>query len=54
MVSLTAGSEHSVALDCHGKVFTWGQGEGGLLGHSDELSNEHPRAIDTLPTIQSI
>jgi len=32
---ISCGNEHSVALTEKGIVYSWGQGEGGLLGHGD-------------------
>jgi alpha-tubulin suppressor-like RCC1 family protein len=32
---VACGSEHTVAVNGDGLVYSWGQGEGGLLGHGD-------------------
>lgn len=32
---VSCGSEHSLALDYQGKVYSWGSGDGGLLGHGN-------------------
>ena len=45
-VSATVGS--AVALSATGKVFTWGCGNDGLLGHGDEKSIGIPRQLNDL------
>jgi hypothetical protein len=45
---ITCGSEHSVALTKSGKVFSWGQGDGGLLGHGTNNSCAVPTLIQQL------
>jgi len=35
---VSCGSEHTAALTTQGLVYTWGEGEGGLLGHGDQES----------------
>lgn len=40
------GSEHTVALLHNDDVYTWGQGDGGLLGHGDTLSCKRPKKIE--------
>lgn len=42
--SISAGCEHSGVITEDGKLYTWGHGDGGRLGHGD---NE-PRTIPTL------
>ncbi|XP_052829652.1 E3 ubiquitin-protein ligase HERC2 isoform X3 [Octopus bimaculoides] len=39
---------HYMALTCDGKVFSWGFGEGGRLGHGDNISYEEPNLISAL------
>ncbi len=34
-VAVNAGSRHALALTADGKVFSWGDGEYGQLGHGD-------------------
>eukprot|EP00277_Geminigera_cryophila_P022957 CAMPEP_0179479202 /NCGR_PEP_ID=MMETSP0799-20121207/57499_1 /TAXON_ID=46947 /ORGANISM="Geminigera cryophila, Strain CCMP2564" /LENGTH=460 /DNA_ID=CAMNT_0021290711 /DNA_START=165 /DNA_END=1548 /DNA_ORIENTATION=- len=36
IVMVAAGGNHSVALGAEGRVWTWGHGESGRLGHNDE------------------
>ena len=33
---VSCGSEHTIALSENGNIFSWGTGEGGLLGHGNE------------------
>jgi len=40
-----------VALDSHGNVYSWGQGEGGLLGHGDTKSQNSPKIIECLRNV---
>ena len=35
----------------HGNVFSWGQGEGGLLGHGDTKIQNSPRLIEGLRNV---
>jgi len=44
VVAVCASRHHTVALSKMGKVFTWGHGRGGRLGHGDE----NPRMTPTL------
>ncbi len=46
VVSITCGYEHSVALTSEGAIYTWGHGEGGLLGHGDQDSQGVPKMVD--------
>jgi alpha-tubulin suppressor-like RCC1 family protein len=41
--AISAGCEHSGVITEDGKLFTWGHGDGGRLGHGD---NE-PRTVPT-------
>ena len=43
-VAVNAGSRHAMALTADGKVFSWGDGEFGQLGHGDSKYVEHLRA----------
>ncbi|KAL4472690.1 hypothetical protein ABPG74_018639 [Tetrahymena malaccensis] len=46
--SVSCGSEHTLALDYIGQVFSWGNGEGGLLGHGNEDICPSPKVIEAL------
>jgi alpha-tubulin suppressor-like RCC1 family protein len=47
IVKVAGGSEHSLALDSTGQVYSWGHGEGGLLGHGDCTTQKSPLLIAT-------
>jgi alpha-tubulin suppressor-like RCC1 family protein len=49
---VSCGSEHTVALTGQGWVYSWGQGEGGLLGHGDINSKTTPTVIQSLKELQ--
>ncbi|KAL1562339.1 RCC1 domain-containing protein rug3, mitochondrial [Salvia divinorum] len=44
--SISLGGLHSVALDVHGRVFTWGYGGFGALGHSVYHRELLPKMVD--------
>lgn len=46
IVKVACGSNHSVALDSNGHVYTWGYGGYGRLGHSEQKDEWKPRRID--------
>ncbi|KAK4751618.1 hypothetical protein SAY87_005100 [Trapa incisa] len=48
VLRVSAGDEHAVALDSNGRVYTWGKGYCGALGHGDEIEKITPELIDTL------
>ena len=57
IVKVAAGSEHSVALSSSGELFTWGQGEGGLLGlgHTESaFSPQRLAAIDETDPVTDV
>ena len=43
-----SGGKHAMALTVDGKVFSWGEGDDGKLGHCSRLSCEKPRLIEAL------
>ncbi|KAL1138806.1 hypothetical protein AAG570_008868, partial [Ranatra chinensis] len=47
-VSVHSGGKHAMALTIDGKVFSWGEGSDGNLGHGNMSSLEKPRLIETL------
>lgn len=51
---ISCGNEHSAILTSDGKLFTWGQGEGGLLGHGDCESLSIPKQIHLLDPVKII
>lgn len=46
--SIACAREHSVALTDDGKVYTWGSGETGRLGHGDERDCPSPTLVGAL------
>jgi hypothetical protein len=54
IVSLSAGKYHSLAVTRDGKVFSWGHGRGGRLGHGNEIAHPEPREISGLSHIHII
>jgi len=46
--SLTCGGSHVIAIDRESRVWTWGLGFAGRLGHGDQRTYHEPRLIDRL------
>lgn len=46
-VAVHSGGKHAMALTLDGKVFSWGEGEDGKLGHGNRLTFEKPKIINT-------
>ena len=46
VVMVAAGDQHTVALSEAGRVFTWGSGEYGRLGHGDRENQRAPRQVE--------
>ena len=47
-VSVHSGGKHAMALTVDGRVFSWGEGDDGKLGHCSKLSLDKPRMIEAL------
>ncbi|KAK7097783.1 E3 ubiquitin-protein ligase HERC2-like isoform X3 [Littorina saxatilis] len=47
-VAVHSGGRHAMALTVDGKVFSWGEGDDGKLGHSSRMNCETPRLIEAL------
>jgi hypothetical protein len=45
-VSVHSGGKHAMALTVDGRVFSWGEGEDGKLGHCSRLLSDKPRVIE--------
>ena len=45
VAQVACGPNHSMALTDDGAVYTWGAGDGGRLGHGDDLTREQPTLI---------
>jgi alpha-tubulin suppressor-like RCC1 family protein len=42
---INAGCEHSAAITADGKLYTWGHGDGGRLGHGDNAASLVPKLV---------
>jgi len=42
VAQVACGWQHTLALSSNGKVFAWGYGEDGQLGHGDKLDQTVP------------
>uniref|UniRef100_A0A0A9VNP3 HECT-type E3 ubiquitin transferase n=2 Tax=Lygus hesperus TaxID=30085 RepID=A0A0A9VNP3_LYGHE len=47
-IAVHSGGKHALALTIDGKVFSWGEGSDGNLGHGNTQSLEKPRMIEAL------
>ncbi|XP_014678095.1 PREDICTED: E3 ubiquitin-protein ligase HERC2-like [Priapulus caudatus] len=47
-VAVHSGGRHTMALTVDGKVFSWGEGDDGKLGHSSRMICDRPRLIEVL------
>ncbi|XP_076028585.1 E3 ubiquitin-protein ligase HERC2 isoform X2 [Oratosquilla oratoria] len=47
-VAVHSGGRHALALTVDGKVFSWGEGEDGKLGHGNRNSYDKPKLIEIL------
>lgn len=45
VVQISCGYEHSAARTSENKLFTWGHGSGGLLGHGDLETQPKPKLV---------
>jgi len=54
IVSVAASDWHCLALSSEGEVYTWGDGDGGALGHADGGERAVPSRIESLSRIESI
>ena len=46
--SISAGCEHSAAVCKDGYLYTWGQGDGGRLGHGTCISSNIPKVVQAV------
>ena len=46
VVQVSCGYEHSMALNDDGDLYSWGHGEGGLLGHGELDDEATPKRIE--------
>lgn len=54
VVAIAAARHHSVVLDKDGRVFTWGHGRGGRLGHGDENPQMFPKLVAALDGLRVV
>ena len=54
MSQIACGYDHSISLNTNGVVYSWGDGDGGLLGHGNLFSLFNPTPIVSLPKINAI
>ncbi|XP_060526978.1 E3 ubiquitin-protein ligase HERC2 [Cylas formicarius] len=47
-VAVHSGGKHAMALTLDGKVFSWGEGEDGKLGHGNRLNLDKPKLVEAL------
>ncbi|XP_037077204.1 E3 ubiquitin-protein ligase HERC2-like [Pollicipes pollicipes] len=47
-VAVNSGGRHALALTADGKVFSWGEGDDGKLGHGSRQSCFKPRQVEAL------
>nr|XP_022903495.1 E3 ubiquitin-protein ligase HERC2 isoform X1 [Onthophagus taurus] len=47
-VAIHSGGKHAMALTLDGKIFSWGEGEDGKLGHGNRLNLDKPKLIEAL------
>uniref|UniRef100_T1IYS2 HECT-type E3 ubiquitin transferase n=1 Tax=Strigamia maritima TaxID=126957 RepID=T1IYS2_STRMM len=47
-ISVHSGGRHAMALTIDGKVFSWGEGDDGKLGHGNRNTLDRPRLIEAL------
>ncbi|KAH3766686.1 ADPribosylation factor subfamily protein [Pelomyxa schiedti] len=50
IVLASAGSNHSLAVDSEGRLYSWGCGLAGQLGHADEVSVRIPKMLTFFST----
>jgi len=54
IVSVAASDWHCLALSSEGEVYSWGDGDGGSLGHADGGERAVPSRVESLRRIESI
>ncbi|KAJ3153752.1 hypothetical protein HDU86_005085 [Geranomyces michiganensis] len=48
IIQIVFGDWHTAALTQNGRIFTWGGGGGGQLGHGSYASEDNPRGVEAL------
>ena len=54
VTSITCGWSHTVGLSACGKVFTWGNGDHGKLGHASTAKVDRPKLVEALAHLRVI
>jgi alpha-tubulin suppressor-like RCC1 family protein len=54
ITNIASGSNHCLALSETNKVYSWGNGQGGKLGHGDKIGKSIPTRIKALDDINII
>ncbi|CAL5338454.1 unnamed protein product [Camellia sinensis] len=52
--NVACGGRHAVLVTKQGEIFSWGEGEGGRLGHGVEEDVSHPKLIDALSSMNIV
>ncbi|XP_023218340.1 E3 ubiquitin-protein ligase HERC2-like isoform X1 [Centruroides sculpturatus] len=47
-IAVHSGGRHALVLTVDGKVFSWGEGDDGKLGHGNRVNYDRPRLIEAL------
>ncbi|KAL7605363.1 hypothetical protein Lser_V15G18623 [Lactuca serriola] len=53
-VASGCASSHCVALDIHGRCYTWGRNDKGQLGHGDKIIREKPTLVTGLSKFKAV
>ena len=48
IIKIAAGTDHNLALDALGRLFSWGSGKFGKLGQGDEFFRAVPTIVSDL------
>ena len=54
IVAISSGQTHCLALTDAGHVYSWGNGQGGRLGHGDSIGQNVPEKIQFLTNYKVI
>jgi E3 ubiquitin-protein ligase HERC2 len=52
VVKVTCGGHVSIAMTTDGQVYTWGRGEGNMLGHGNEENRPFPHLVQGLSRVE--
>ncbi|KAF4149284.1 Regulator of chromosome condensation (RCC1) repeat [Phytophthora infestans] len=50
VTQITCGAMHAGLVTSEGQAYTWGSGDGGRLGHGDNISYVNPKLVEALKT----